>query len=80
MKHVLDKKHIIIDNFSRRFQNFSNDIDEIYEENIDDFINEQLNCVYVCFMNVNETEKKLSLKKSYFEESQRIAQYLIILI
>ena len=30
---------------------------------MDDFIYEQLNYVYICFVNVNKTEKKLSLKK-----------------
>ena len=80
VKHVFDKKHTAVDDFSRRFQDFSNDIDEIHEENIDDFINEQLNCARVCFINVNEIKKKLSLKKNYFKKSQRIAQYLIILI
>ena len=80
MKHVFDKKHTIANDFFRRFRNFSNDIDEIYKKNIDDFINEQLNCIRVCSMNVNEIEKKLSLKKNYFEKSQRIAKYLIILI
>ena len=80
MKHVFDKKHTIANDFFRRFQDFLNDIDEIHEENIDDFINEQLNCVRVCSVNVNETEEKLLLKKNYSEKSQRIARYLIILI
>ena len=60
---------MIVDDFFRRFRNLSNDIDEIYEKNIDDFIDEQLNCVHVYFINVNEIEKKLLLKKSYFEKS-----------
>ena len=40
VKHVFDKKHTIVDDFSRQFRNSSNNIDEIHEENIDDFINE----------------------------------------
>ena len=40
VKHVLDKKHTIVDDFSRRFWDPSNDIDEAHEENIDDFIDE----------------------------------------
>ena len=39
-----------------------------------------MNCVYVYFVSVNKAEKKLSLKNNYFEKSQRIARYLIILI
>ena len=80
MKHVFNKKHIIANDFSQQFWNFLNDIDEIHEKNIDDFIDEQLNCVRVCFVNVNEVKKKLLLKKNYFEKSQRIARYLTILI
>ena len=40
VKYVFDKKHTIANDFSRRFWNFLNDIDKIYEKNIDDFINE----------------------------------------
>ena len=80
MKHVFDKKHTIANNLFRKSRDFSNDIDEIHEKNIDDFIDEQLNCVRVCFISVSEVKKKLSLKKSYFKKSQRIARYLIILI
>ena len=80
VKHVFDKKHTIANDFFRRFWNFLNDINEIHEENINDFINEQLNCVRVCSINVNEIKKKLSLKKNYFKKSQKIARYLIILI
>ena len=69
MKHVFDKKHIITNDFSRRFRDFLNDIDKIYKEIIDDFINKQLNCVRVYFVNVSEIEKKLSLKKNYFKKS-----------
>ena len=79
MKHVLDKKHTVVDDFSQRSRDFLNDIDETHEKNIDDFIDEQLNCVRVCSVSVNEVEKKLSLKENYFEKSQRIARYLIIL-
>ena len=79
MKHVFDKKHTVANDFFRRFRGFLNDIDEIHEKNIDDFINEQLNCVRVCLVSVNEVKKKLSLKRSYSEKSQRIARYLIIL-
>ena len=79
VKHVFDKKHTAADDFSRRFWDLSDDIDEAHEKNIDDFIDEQLNCVHVCFVSVSEAEKKLPLKESYFEKSQRIARYLITL-
>ena len=40
VKHVFDKKHTIANDFFRRFRNSLNDIDEIHEKNIDDFIDE----------------------------------------
>ena len=48
--HVFDKKYIAADELSRKSYEFSNDIDEVHEKNIDDFINDQLNCVRVCSM------------------------------
>ena len=80
VKHILNKKHIIANNLSWQFRDFLNDINEVHEKNIDNFIDEQLNCVRVCSVNVNKIKKKLSLKKNYSEKSQRIARYLIILI
>ena len=40
-----NKKHETVDKFSQRFQTASNDIDEINEIDIDDFINVEINCV-----------------------------------
>ena len=40
VKYIFDKKHIAVDDFFRRFRDSLNDIDETYEENIDDFIDE----------------------------------------
>ena len=73
MKYIFNKKHTIANDFSQKLRNSLNDIDEIHEKNIDDFIDEQLNCIRVCFVNVNEIKKKLSLKKNYSEKLQRIA-------
>ena len=39
-----------------------------------------MNCVCIDFVNVNEIEKKLLLKRNFFEKLQRIARYLTILI
>ena len=79
MKHVPGKKHTAADGLSRRPRGSSDDIDEAHEENIDDFIDEQLNCVRVCPVSVSEVEKELPLEESYSEESQRIARYLTTL-
>ena len=65
VRHVLDKKHIATDELSRKSREFSNDIDEIHEENIDDFIDDQLNCVRICSMRINENDDEQSLKNEY---------------
>ena len=79
VRHVLDKKHIATDEFFRRSREPSNDIDEVHEKNIDDFIDDQLNCVRVCSMRVNENDDEQSLKNEYSEKFQRIVHYLITL-
>ena len=40
IRHVLDKRHIATDEFFRKSCELSNDIDEIHEKNIDDFIDD----------------------------------------
>ena len=79
VRHVLDKKHIATDELFRKSCELSNDIDEVHEKNIDDFINDQLNCVRVCSMRVNENDDEQFLKNEYFEKFQRIVHYLITL-
>ena len=56
VRHVFDKRHTAADELSRRFREFSNDIDEIHEKNIDDFIDDQLNCMRVCSVQINEND------------------------
>ena len=68
VRYVLDKRHIATDELSRKSRELSNNIDEVHEENIDDFINDQLNCMRVCSMRVNENDDEQSLKNEYFEK------------
>ena len=56
-----------------------NDIDEVHEKNIDDFIDEQFNCVRVYFVQVNEKENERFLKDEYSKNLQRIVRYFITL-
>ena len=56
IRHVFDKRHIAVDELFRRFRELSNDIDEVHEKNIDNFIDVQLNCVQICLMRVNEND------------------------
>ena len=79
VRHVLDKRHIATYELFRKSYEFSNDIDEVHEKNIDDFFNDQFNCVRVCSMRVNKNDDKQPLKNEYFEEFQRISHYLITL-
>ena len=79
IRHVFDKKHTATGELSWIFHEFSNDIDEVHEKNIDDFINNQFNCMRVCSMRVNEKDDEQFLKNEYFKKSQKIAYYLITL-
>ena len=79
VRHVLDNRHTATDELSRRFRESSNDIDKIHEKNIDDFIDDQFNCVRICSMRVNESDDEQSLKNKYLEKFQRITHYLITL-
>ena len=66
--HVLDKRHIATDELSRKSCELLNDIDEVHEKNINDFIDDQLNCVGICSMWVNENDDEQSLKNEYSEK------------
>ena len=79
VRHVFDKRHTAADELSRRLFKPSNDIDEIHEKNINNFINNQFNCIRICSMRINENDDEQSLKNEYSEKSQRIAHYLITL-
>ena len=50
IRHVLNKRYTATDELSRKLRELSNDIDEIHEKNINDFIDDQFNCVRVCLM------------------------------
>ena len=73
------KRNTATDEFFRRFRNFINNVDEVHEQNIDDFINNQFNCIRVCLVKINEKENKQLLKDKYSEKSQKVVQYFIIL-
>ena len=79
IRYIFDKRHIAIDKFSRKSREPSNDIDEIYKKNIDNFINDQFKTVQIYSMQINKKDNKQSLKKEYSEKFQRIVYYLITL-
>ena len=45
VQYVLNKKYTAADELFWKSRESLNNIDEIYEKNIDDFIDDQLNCV-----------------------------------
>ena len=78
VRHVSNKKHEAVDEFSRRFRTVSNDIDEINEVDIDDFIDVEMNCVRIASVRITTANEKVFLSK-YSNKSKRIAVILIIL-
>ena len=79
VRHVFDKRHIAADELFRKSRELLNNIDEVYKKNIDDFIDDRFNCEQICSVRVNQNDDEKSLKNEYFEKSQRIAHYLIML-
>ena len=79
IRHIFDKKHTATDELSRKFCEFPNNIDKIYKKNIDNFIDDQFNCMQICLIQINENDNEQSLKNEYFEKFQRIIYYLITL-
>ena len=69
VRHVFDKKHIATDELSRRSHELSNNIDEVYKKNIDDFIDDQLNCVRIYSIRINKNDDEQFLKNEYFKKS-----------
>ena len=74
-----DKKHIVADELFRRLRMFFNDEDEAHKQNIDDFIDSQLNCVRICSVLVTKETERNPLDSKYNEKSQEIAKYLTTL-
>ena len=67
-----------VDELSRRFRTVSNDVDEVNEIDIDDFINVEMNCVRIAFMRMTAANERVFLSE-YSNESKRIAVWLTIL-
>jgi len=77
--HVLNCKHSALDELSRRFRESSDDEDETYEKDINDFIDAQLNFIHFCSVNIVVEENMSILKDLYSEYFKKIACYLIFL-
>ena len=68
VRHIFDKRHITTNELFRRFYEFSNNINKVHEKNIDDFIDDQLNCVRVCLIQINGNDDEQFLKNEYSEK------------
>ena len=77
--HVLDKRYTAINKLFRRSRVFSKNINEVYKKNIDNSIDDQLNCRRIYSMRINKNDDKQLLKNKYSEKFQKIAHYLITL-
>ena len=79
VRYIFNKKYIAIDKLFQKSREPSNDIDKVHEKNIDNFINDQFNCIRVYLMQVNEKTDEQSLKNDHFKKFQKSAYYLITL-
>ncbi len=77
--HIFNRKHNTLDELSRRLRESSNDEDETHKKDIDDFINAQLNFIYLCSVSIIVEEDMSILKDSYSEHFKKITHYLIFL-
>ncbi len=75
--HILDCKHNALNELSRRFRESSNDEDETYKKDINDFIDAQLNFIHLCLVSIIVEEDMLILKDLYSELFKKITHYLI---
>jgi len=72
--HIFDRKHITINKFSRRLRKLFDDVKKINKKNIDYFINNQLNCVRVCFVRITTlTKNKKIFENKYLNKLKQIA-------
>ena len=63
-------KHIIADGLSRRPRGPSDDVDELVDTDVDNFIDVQLNCVYICPASLPADKKAKILEEGYSEKSK----------
>jgi hypothetical protein len=75
VRHVSEAKHTAIDDLFRKLSSSANIAEIEAEEDINDWIEAQMNCVRIYSI----TDAKSLLEISYSEKSQNIAAYLTIL-
>ena len=73
MRHVPSTKHSAADGLSRRPYSSAEKNEGASEQDVDDFIDAELNVIYVCPIAAEEGTDGEVLDSSYSEHSQRIA-------
>jgi Integrase zinc binding domain len=83
VQHVPRHKYTAADGLSRRPRTASDDIDDSFETDVEDFIDAELGALSITPIRSeeepNEDNKVSVLEEGYSEDSQRIAEYLTIL-
>ena len=90
VRHVPGQKHTAADGLSRRPRTDSDDIDELYEDDIEDFIDAEINSYQVGLLTADNNSQSRSgsttsyeaplLREGYSEASWQIAEYLTTLV
>ena len=76
IKHVSERKHSAVNDFSQKFKNLS--LNEEADA-VDDFINLQLNSIQVCLIFIKKSEESAVLEDDYSEKLIKIAVFFISL-
>ena len=76
---MLSKKHTAFDELFRRLRIFFDDENEAHEQDINDFIDNQLNCVKLCSVSMLKELNRDSLSFKYDKSFQKIVKYLTTL-
>jgi hypothetical protein len=83
VRHVPGRKHTAADGLSRRPRTRSDDVDECYETDIEDFIDAELGALSIAPVRAGgqeeETAEEKVLEEGYSEDSQKIARFLTTL-
>ena len=78
VRHIPGRKHSGPDSLSRRPRTESDNIDEAHEEDIDDFIDRDLNSIRICPATLAAGTERI-LTEDYSDESEAIARFLTTL-
>ncbi len=79
VRHVLDIKYIVADDLFKKSSSFNNFKKVAKKENINDWMNIQLDCVRVFSVSIAEKKFSAILIFEYFEKSQKNVVYLFTL-